>query len=470
MTDSTDKKANPQDSKRIETKTLDTVFPSKWLLGGMVGFVLIFNIIVGMKVFSLQKEKAVIEILKARYESYEKIISDVEDKEARLRQLTQEIIPLEKRSENAQKDIARSNESLEKNKESLNKVKATESEVVEKLNAARKTIAELNDGKQTLRQEKTNLENLVAEIEVKERRIEQKITERQKDLRVIEENIIAAELQLKNQKEQIINVAAANSDFDAIRKQLSDFLSKMDEAQGQATKRLSDIEKVVTDISKERDLLSKQTSSLNNETKTISQSNQSINKELLDLKGHNEGYKAQVDAIASLSGQMGRNSELITAAATELGNHDKKIQENLKIFEDTTGQIKTTYQGFAQTGSEFKSAVVEIGTQISEVTSRVESQKNQFDAYLKELSSVTDLKVQANTFKKIIGEIEDSSRSLSEKFSNIQNNFEGKLNGMNLSFDSLEKEFVALGRKVEALQESLQKIKSKVEEEVDKRE
>ena len=56
-----------------------------------------------MKVFSLQKEKAVIEILKARYESYEKIISDVEDKEERLRQLTQEIIPLEKRSENAQR-------------------------------------------------------------------------------------------------------------------------------------------------------------------------------------------------------------------------------------------------------------------------------------------------------------------------------------------------------------------------------
>ena len=102
---------------------------------------------------------------------------------------------------------------------------------------------------------------MVAELEVKERRIEQKIKERQKDLREIEESIIAAGVQLKSQKEQIENVAAANSDFDAIRKQLSDFLSKMDETQGQASKRLSDLEKVVTDISKERDLLSKQTSS-----------------------------------------------------------------------------------------------------------------------------------------------------------------------------------------------------------------
>jgi chromosome segregation ATPase len=348
-------------------------------------------------------------------------------------------------------------------------------------------------------------------------------------LRVIEENIVAVEFQLKNQKEQIINVAAANSDFDAIRKQLSDFLSKMDETQGQANKRLLDLEKVVTDISKERDLLSIQTSSLNNETKTISQSNQSINKELSDLKEQNKGYKSEVDTIASLSGQMGRNSELITAAATELVNHAKKIFKNSKIFEDTTGQIKTTYQEFAQTGTEFKSAVVGIDTQISnlsnetkniaqnndsikqeifgikeqnnaykfqtdniasisgdivaaneglsqsikqlsDVTGGVESLKNKLDAYLKELSSVTDFKAQANTFKKIIGEFEDSSKGLSEKFSNIQSNFEGKLNGMNFSFDSLEKEFSDLGRKVEALKESLQKIKSKIEEEVDRTE
>ena len=167
---------------------------------------------------------------------------------------------------------------------------------------------------------------------------------------------------------------------------------------------------------------------------------------------------------------MGTNSGLITSAATELEKHEKKILENLKIFEDTIGQIKTTYQGFAQTGTELKSAVTGIETQISEVTSGVQSQKNQFDTYLKELSSVTDLMAQANTFKKIIGEIEDSSKSLSEKLSNIQNNFEGKLNGMDLSFDSLEKEFASLGRKVEALQESLQKIKSKIEEEVDKTE
>jgi hypothetical protein len=87
-----------QGSKRVENKkTLDTFFPSKWLMILMVGIVLVFNIIVGMKVFSLQQEKAVVEILKARYESYAKIIRDVEDKEERLRILTQEIVPLEKR-------------------------------------------------------------------------------------------------------------------------------------------------------------------------------------------------------------------------------------------------------------------------------------------------------------------------------------------------------------------------------------
>lgn len=515
-----------QGRKQVKNKkTLDTFFPSKLLVTSMVVIVLVFNVIVGMKVFSLQKEKAVIEVLKARYESYAKIIRDVEDKEERLRDLTQKIIPLEKRTENAQREVADSNEMLKKNKDAFNKIKASESETVEKLNAAQNTIAELSDEKQTLRQEKIKLEKVVAELKIKENRLEQKILEKQKELRVTEEDILAAEVQLKNQQKYITNVAAANSDFDGIRTLLSEFIKKMDETHVMANERIDDLKEVVVGIATEKDQLATQSVNLTNEAKNIAESNALIKQEASGFKVQNEEYKSEIDNITSLSEQMKDVAETIKGTATDIGNNDKIILKNSKKMEDNLSQMANANQELVQTNKQFTNVVAAIDTQsisltneakaieqsnalikqeasgfkaqneeykseinnikslsgqmltanhelaqssiqLTTVVAGVNSQREKLDIYVQEIADLPDLKAQAVAFKKALKEIEEISRILSEKISDIQNNFDEKLAGMNLSFSLLQQDFVKLSLKIDGVEQALEKIVSRVQEEL----
>ena len=430
-------------------KTLDTFFPSTWLLVLMVGIFLAFNVTVGIKVFSLQKEKAVIEILKARYESYAKIIRDVEDKEERLRTLTQEIVPLEKRTENALRETAASNETVEKNKDELNKILASKSEVVEKLNAAQTTIAELSNEKKTLRKENEKLQKLVAEFSEEQKRIEQEITEKRQKLRSTEENILAAEVRLKDQQQYIKDVSSANSSFEALREQLAEFVKKMDETQANAGDRIKDLKEVIAGITVEKDKLSSQAVNLTNEAKTFAQSNAAITEEVKGLKGHSKEYKSEVEGIATTSGQMKSIAEAIKGSATNLEIDEAQVSANAKTIKSNLEQVATTGQELAQTSKQFTVAVTS-----------VTSQGEKIDKYLQKIVDLPDMKAQAIAFQKILGEIEELNQKLSERVTAVQSSFDGKLDGMNLSFGTLSKDFTDISLKINDVKKTLEEIET----------
>jgi chromosome segregation ATPase len=443
-----------QGSKQVRnTKTLDTFFPSTWLLVLMVGVVLVFNVIVGIKVFSLQKEKAVIEILKTRYESYEKIIRDVEDKEERLRILTQEIVPLEKRSENALKETTASNERVGKNKEELDKITASKSEAVERLNSAQATTAELSNERQTLRKENDKLEKMVAELNVEEKRLEQEITKKGQRLRSTEENILAAEVKLKDQEKYIKDVSAANSSFEALRGQLSEFVKKMNETQANAGDRIKDLKEVIASITVEKNHLSSQTVNLTNEAKFFAQSNAAITEEVKGLKGQSKEYKSEVESIATTSGQMKSIAVAIKGSATNLEIGEAQVSVNAKIIKGNLEQIGTTGQELAQTSKHFTTAVAGIA-----------SQGEKIDKYLQKIADLPDMKAQAIAFQKILREIEDLTKKLSERVAAVQSSFIGKLDGMNLSFGALEKDFTEISLKIDGVKQTLEKMATRTPE------
>lgn len=443
-----------QGNKQVSNKkTLDTLFPSTWLLILMVGVVLVFNVIVGVKVFSLQKEKAVIEILKARYESYEKIIRDVEDKEERLRILTQEIVPLEKRRENALKETAASTEKVGKNKEELDKIAALKSEVVEKLNAAQTTIAELSNEKQTLRKENDKLEKLVTELKVEENSIEQEITEKRLKLRSTEENILAAEVRLKDQQKYIKDISSANSSFEGLREQLAEFVKKMDETQANAGDRIKDLKEVIAGITVEKDQLSSQAVNLTNEAKNFAQSNAAIKEEVKGLKGHSKEYKTEVEGVATTSGQMKSIAEAIKGSATNIEIDEAQVSANAKTIKSNLEQIAITGQELAQTSKQFT----------AEVTS-VTSQGERADKYMQKIAELPDMKAEAIAFQKILEEIEELNRKLSERVSTVQSSFDGKLAGMNLSFGTLVKDFTDISLKINGVKQALEEIENHTKE------
>ena len=566
--------------KQVKNKrTLDTVFPSTWLVVFMVAMFLFFNILVGMKVFSLQKEKAVIEILKARYESYTQIIRDVEDKEEMLKILTQKIVPLEKRAENAQKEVEVSNERVKKNRNELNKIKASKAELLEELSAAHTTIAELSNEKQTLREEKTKLEKLVVELNIDEKRTDQRTIEKRQKLTITEENIRAAETRLKNQQAYIKNVIAANSDFDDMRKQLSEFTKKMEETQLSAGESINDLKKVVAGVADEKNQLSIQTESLTSETKNVAQFNASIEKELSGFKEQNKAFKSEIENVTSTSGQMKNIAEAIKKAETNMAMDEAIISENLKSAREELKQVATANQELVRTSNQFTAAITGVASQgekldiymqkiaevkgqlsiqienltsetknvaqfnasiekelsgfkeqnkafkseienvtstsgqmknIAEAIKKIEtnvamdeaiisdnlnaakeelkevatanqalvqtsnqfttavtgvaSQGEKLDTYIQKIANFPDMKVQVIAFKKILNEIEEVRITLSERVSAIQSSFDGKLEGMNLSFGGLEKDFTNLLLKIDGVEQALIKIAVRTQE------
>lgn len=443
-----------QGSKQVSNrKTLDTFFPSTWFLVLMVGIVLFFNIIIGVKVFSLEKEKAVIGILKGRYESYAKTIRDVEDKEERKRILTQEIVPLEKRRENALKETAESNEMVVKNKEELNKIAALKAEVVEALNAAQATIAELSNEKQTLRKENDKLEKLVAELNVEEKRIEQELAEKRKELRSTEENILAAEVRLQDQEKYIKDVAAASSSFEALREQLSEFVKKMNETQENAGNRIKDLKEVIAVITVEKDQLSSQTVSLASEAKFFAQSNADITEEVKGLKEHNKEYISEVESIAITSGQIESVTEAIKGSATNLEIDEAQIRANAKAIKSNLEQVMTTGQELAITSKTFTTEVAGVA-----------SQGELIDKHLQKIADLPDMKAQAISFQNVLSEIEELTIKLSERVAAIQNSFDAKLDGMNLSLGIFEKNSSDISLKIDGVEQALKIIASRAQE------
>jgi len=542
-----------QRSKQVENKkALDTFFPSTWLLVSMVGIVVIFNIIVGMKVFSLQKEKAVIEILKTRYESYEKIIREVEDKEERLRFLTQEIVPLEKRAENAQREATASNERVEKNKDELHKISALKGEVVEKQSAAQTTVAELSNEKHTLRKEKVKLEKLVAELNVDSDRLDQEITEKRKVFRATVENLHAAEMRLKDQEKYIQDVAAANSSFEDIRKQLAKIVTKMDKTQSSAGEKIKDLQEVIAGVAVEKDQLSTQTGHLTNETKKIALTNAALNEEIKGLQAQNKGYKFNVETATSISGQMESITKVIKGMITNIEIDEALVSEHAKALKDNSVKVATASQelqeviagvaaekdrlatqagnltneaknitlsntaleegikGLQAQNKGYKTEVenvasisgqmesiartikgsatnieideslvsenakvikgnlgqlttasqelVQLSKQFTTVVTGVTSQRGKIDAYMKEIAELPDMDAQAIALQKALTQIEEVTQKLSGKISDIQHGFDSRLAGIDLSFDSLEKDFSSLSIKIDVVAQALEKI------------
>ncbi|TKB26499.1 hypothetical protein FCL47_08785 [Desulfopila sp. IMCC35006] len=449
-----DQDDSSQSSKQTSNKkTLDTFFPSTWFLVLMVGVVLVFNVIVGVKVFSLQKEKAVIEILKTKYESYEKIIRDVEDKEERLRILTQQIVPLEKRKDNALKETAASNERIEKNKEELSKLVALKTEVIERRNAAQTTVAELSNEKQTLQKEKDKLQKMVAELSVEEKSLEQEIIEKRQQLRTTEENILAAEVRLKDQQKYIKEVSAANSSFEALREQLAEFAKKMDETQSSAGERIKDLKEVIVGITVEKDQLSSQASNLTNDAKIFAQSNAAITEEIKGLKGQSKEYKSEVESIATTSGQMKSIAEAIKESATNLEVDQAQVSANAKTMKSNLEQVATTGQELAQTNKQFTVAVTSVA-----------SQGEKIDKYLQKIVDLPDMKAQSFAFQKILGEIEELNKKLSERVTAVQSSFDGKIAGMNLSFGSLEKDVTDISLKINGVKQALEELAARTQD------
>jgi chromosome segregation ATPase len=436
-------------AQKPKKNALDTFFPSTLLLVLMVVLVLGFNLVVGIKVFTLQKEKAVIEVLKAQYESYRDIIDDVGRKQQELRGLHQEISPLERRKDDALNIINEGDKKIEVNSAELNKIKSLHSEIEEDLNAMRKTVAELSNEKQGLREEINTISQSVAELKIQEEKIDKSIIVKNQQLRTMEEEVLAAKVRLKEQEKYIVEVASANSSFDSTRGQLAQLMKKMDQDQTNAGQILTNFQKVVAGIEEENTKFSSQNKGFVAETGALHSTNASIGEELKLLEQKNGAFKLYVEGMSSLSKQMQGVAEMINGLS-------KKIETDQVLLSESAGKIKTSLITLSEINQDVDGAKKQLQTAVTGINAQNET----FASYIKTFSAIPDMKGQTAAFVKVLGEIQQMSTQLNQSVSVVQKGFDGKVEGMTLSFGSLEKEFLELSAKTVVMKQMFEKMVS----------
>ncbi|MDA3791399.1 MAG: hypothetical protein PF503_23230, partial [Desulfobacula sp.] len=191
---------------------------------------------------------------------------------------------------------------------------------------------------------------------------------------------------------------------------------------------------------------------LTNEAKTIAQSNASIKEEISGFKEQNTKYKTEIENVTSISGQMKNITGIIQGTATNIEIDEKIVSENARAIKENLGEMTTANQEFVQTSKQFTAVVAD-----------VTSQREKLDTYMQDIADLPDMELQAIAFKKVLNEIEEITRKLSERVSAIQSNFDGKLDGMNLSFGSLENNFTDLLLKLDGVEQALEKIATRAQ-------
>jgi chromosome segregation ATPase len=196
---------------------------------------------------------------------------------------------------------------------------------------------------------------------------------------------------------------------------------------------------------------------LSHEAKIIVQSNASLKEEITGFKEQNKEYKSEIENVTSILGQMKNIAGAIKETATNIGIDEKIINKNAKVIKESLGQMETANGELVQTSKQFATIVTD-----------VTSQKGNIDTFIKKIADFADMDVQVIAFKKVLNEIEEVTRKLSERVSSIQSNFDGKLDGMNLSFGSLEKDFTGLLLKIDGVEKALEKIASRAQKVLNK--
>lgn len=458
---------------------LDTFFPPAWLLFLMFILVLGFNFVTGFKLYTMEKEKEALKILQGQFEGYANLIKDVEEKTKRLMELTQEIVPLEVRKENAIAEENKSTKILEESRKELNKIKALQREVEEELKANRKTIAELSNDKQLLRKEGEKLEAFVAHLKESEARTEQVLLSKKKELQTIDEKIRAAIIRLEDQNKYLSDVESANSSFDEIRSKLSALNEKLGRTQQGAELALNKFEKTINGLEEKSQKITKELNIFTGNNKQFATSSQSFNTGVTKFDADSALFRKELNGFVTTNKSMATSFLSLENGVARFGNNNGLIETEMNKFSATNKSIafsSLSLSGFlakfdgdstalnsgvssfnkeVMSISELQVRFDEINKQHKGVVDDIESQSVVFKKAIQQVSDTPDLKEQLKVLNNALITIDDATQKIKQTSNMIQTEFNTKLNGMDLSFNSLSQDVSSLEIKIAKVSEQI---------------
>ncbi|MGA1825734.1 MAG: hypothetical protein ACMUIP_13850 [bacterium] len=432
---------------------LDSFFPPVWLLVLMVAIVLVLNMFAGLKIFSLEKERAAVDALKARYESYKNIIYDIKDKEAQLRELVQRLPGLEKRAEEAEQSIVNSKALIQRADEKRNRAEAAQNEAEQNVLAAQETIATINNDTNRLRDEKYTLGRDVQDLRKEKEGLEQDIKDRGKELRIKEEQIAAIQVRVEEQKKRLQDVSTANSDFEDIRRKLTEISTAMDKTKARADTTIQDFRKTVDEIADEKNRLAGQGESLKKSTEDITRTHSSVldtakslktteqdlNKYSLDIKNYSAALGHSIESLRSFSENLGKEIE-------NLNDNVSSIKKNRDIFSGITEGLNISRSQLNGVAQDF----------VAHEKSLAESSSN--------LANLPDFKKNTDKFNILLSGMQNTIDEFSTLISNLQSILGSKSGSVITSIDNIERDLNDLSIKLSSMQEVLKETKNQVKE------
>ena len=357
-----------KDTIRTPTGVLNSLFPTVIVLTIMVGIVIVTTMITGYKIFSLEREKAEIELRLAKIESYENVTRDIGEKENQLRNLKINVPELEARRNIAEEEYSQYNEKQIEAENSLLKIKKKSNEVEAEYLAKLDVIGELTANISNLQKRESELSITVSELETEGEIVTQNLFQTKIDLSTKLQELAGVISQIELQRDQVRVLAEANSDFSMIISNLNAISSDLGKAKNQAESSIIELSSI----------LPKHELTIN-----------TLNSSSADLNKTNRNLESISSSLLTLNSNLTRSYNSLSSTSTELNITNRNLESISSSLSTTKNNLALTYESANSADQVINSTsnkLSEVTVDVNDLLSVIQQSKEAF-AYLEQTAN-----------------------------------------------------------------------------------
>ena len=368
MNEQKDTIKTPNHFNKGPTGVINSLFPTVIVLTIMVGIVIVTTMITGYKIFSLEREKAEIELRLAKIESYENVTRDIDEKENQLPNLKNEVPELEARRNIAEEEYSQYREKQFEADISLQKIMKKTNEVEANYFAKLDMIGELTANISNLQKRESELTIPLSERRTEHDILSQEITQTKNDLSAKSQELSGVISQLELQRDQVRVLAEANSDFSMIISNLNAISSDLGKAKNQAEASIIELSSI----------LPKHELTIN-----------TLNSSSADLNETNRSLESISSSLSTLNSNLTRSYNSLSSTSTELNITNRNLESISSSLSNTNNNLALTYESANSADKVINSTsnkLSEVTVDVNDLLSVIQQSKEAF-AYLEQTAN-----------------------------------------------------------------------------------
>lgn len=333
---------------------LDRAFPSPWLIGGLIFFVVVLSVLSGWKIVNLGRERAILDserkLLERDKKAYSSILKDLPQMEQKKQALQTALADLQGQVDALNIRSKSLRIKTQSTREELERAKAERTETVEAASAARKEYTKLHGMIETARGQLPTLQQQVADLKEQREtlwkntiRLQTQDSSLQADIQGLEEKRLNKETILKQMTQDTGVLYSLSKKFEQIYRDLERSRKNADSAVQGLNNQSQQLSKAIENVSFQGNALSSQVQGISGETKNLSSIAQSINNTDKTVKQVSKTLQTGGTSLDTAVNQLNTASQSIQNKAENftitMNGSLQKIQTNLDTFQSKVGLL-----------------------------------------------------------------------------------------------------------------------------------